>query len=110
MLTVDGSTDGLVGCTWTEPGFYVMFMLCSLWMPQQMDLLHMDIVNIVKVYVMFAMDASADGCVVAHGYCYNFVVLLCYKARLVVEAAVLTFNAMCHMCTKKTDSWCDIFL
>ena len=50
--------------------------LCLLWMPEQMDLLHMDIVKTVKVYVMFAMDASTDGLVVAHGHCYNFVVVL----------------------------------
>ena len=42
-------------------------VLCSLLMPQQMDLLlHTDR---TRIFIMFTMDASADGPVVAHRHC-----------------------------------------
>ena len=46
-------------------------VLCLLWMPQQMDmLLHTDRTRILcYAYVTFAMDASTNGLVVAHGHC-----------------------------------------
>ena len=48
MLAMGASTVGLV----VAHGQYQDFIICSLWMPQQMDLLlHMDIVKIVQVYV-----------------------------------------------------------
>ena len=74
------------GCLnrWIQPGLYVMFMLCSLWMLQYMNLLlHKDIVKIVKVYVMFAMDASTNG-LVAYGHSYNLVVAMCARAKSLV--------------------------
>ena len=57
-------------------------------MPKQMDLLlHMDIVKIVKFYVIFSMDVSTDRLVVAHRYCYNLVIIV-INTRPIVEAAV----------------------
>ena len=42
-------------------------VLCSLWMPQQTDLLlH---TNRTRTFVTFAIDASTDGLLVAHGHC-----------------------------------------
>ena len=69
-------------CTRTEAGLYVMFILCLLWMPQQKDLLLMDIFKII----MFAMDGSTDGLAVAYGHSYNFVVVL--STRLLRETAI----------------------
>ena len=52
----------------------------------------MDIVKIVNVYVMFAMDASKDGLVVAHGHCYNFVVVMfCYMYQTCCGGSSLNY-------------------
>ena len=80
MFAMDALTDELVVAHGQSQDI-MLCLLCSLWMPHQIDLLlHMDIVKIVKVYVMFAMDTSTDGLVVAYWHCYNLVVVfLCYK-------------------------------
>ena len=58
-------------------------VLCLLWMLQQMDLLlHTDIVKVVKVYVMFAMDASTDGLVVAHKIV--IILLFCFVCHVIM--------------------------
>ena len=63
-------------CAWTEPGLYVMFMICLLWMHQQ-TCCTQKLLKLLKVYVVFTMDASTDG-LVAHIHCYNFDFMLCY--------------------------------
>ena len=55
LFTMDASTDGLVA-----HGQYQNFMICLLWMPQQMDLLlHTDIViYVVVICTRLVMEAA----------------------------------------------------
>ena len=74
--------------------------------------------------VLFAMDASTDGLVVAHRHCYNLCLFTMDASterlvvahgqcgydictRLAVEAAVITINELCYICVcdaRRTDS------
>ena len=51
---------------------------------------------------MFAMGASTDGLVVAHGHCYKFMLLFCYAIPatdgLVVETAWSNLLMKCVIC------------
>ena len=49
--------------------------------------------DIVKILLMFTIDASTV--VVAHRHGYNFVTVIII--RLVVKTAVLNINNMCHV-------------
>ena len=104
MFAMDASTDWCVVAHRQNQDF----MLCLCYVCYgclNTDLfLNMDIVKIVKVYVMFTMDASGDGLVVAHIHCYNFVVvMLCYICQTCCGGSSLNYKwYVLNMCM-----WCQ---